>query len=425
MTGDKLWLRGRREVRWMGIFRDSPALHFYLMQAVVFSYMAFRLLSRSYEAYGNLPDEFFDFPRRYVVELWPIPAMYFTSFQFIYEVLPRPAPEVIFGLQLTAVGACLLGLAGIVPRFCAVVAFLIGTHLTGFIQATNADVDGGGLALCLLLVLALSPERSYYSLKNGWSLERRSVDYHWPVFLFWTVVGAFYTCSGLNKMIDVGPHWPFVLHLENLAQWAIEKSLFISSHYSQPLVASFHLSPHLSLFAGMVSFIGELGFITILFLPRYRLFFVLSMVGLHYLVLNLAGINFLGNSALLLLCVDWNALVRKIEIRYDEDEPFWQTWAPRIKRLDWFGRVSLKSRTNSTGLAGFEPESIRGTCVAQDENGEIYAGIDVLEQVATRCPMLLLFSLAMKIPGLIYLIRPIMNRSRRKARVTKAGKEGP
>ena len=68
-----------REVRFFGILRESPAFHFYLLQAVAFLYLAFRFASRNYTVYGILPDEAFDYPRAYLNELWPLPPLHFPA----------------------------------------------------------------------------------------------------------------------------------------------------------------------------------------------------------------------------------------------------------------------------------------------------------------------------------------------------------
>src|SRR5262245_3584093 len=100
---ESLFTRSRRstsrEVRFFGVLRESPALHFYLLQAVGFLYLAWRFASRSYVVYGILPDEAFDFPRPYQTELWPVPWLHFTTFQFLYDFVPRPGPEGIRLMQ--------------------------------------------------------------------------------------------------------------------------------------------------------------------------------------------------------------------------------------------------------------------------------------------------------------------------------------
>jgi hypothetical protein len=251
-----------------------------------------------------------------------------------------------------------------------------------------------------MLILALSPAESFYGPRNGFSLNKRGVEYHWPIFLMFFVVGSFYTLSGLNKIVDVGPHWPFVLHLEKLAAVGIENALFVSNRYVNPVVSSFHLSYNWSVVAGWISLVGELGFISILFLPRFRWFFVGSMVALHVLVFLMAGINFVSSSLILLLCVDWNVFVRKVNVYYDEKSNF-QLWARGlIERFDWFSRVRMHPIASlKNGNYEFDVTSMKVGDGMTDENGDCYYGLEACEQVAIRCPLLWGLAMICRIPG--------------------------
>ncbi len=387
------------------MFRESPALHFYVLQFLGFGYLLYRLASRDYTVYGFLTEEMFNYPRR---PPWmEIPLLHFTTFQWIYAFIPRPTPEVIFWLQVIGIIACVAGMIGLRPRWCAVVAFLIGSHLAGMMQASNSEVDGGELVHCLLLVLALSPATNFYGPATGFNLSKRSPDHHWPVFLWFLIIGSWYTMSGLNKLIDVGPHWPFVLRLENLAAWDIEKSIFLASKYANAKVAALHSSPAFSVFGGFMTLAGELFFLpVILWWPRLRPAFVFVMIAFHLLVFWLTGINFVGSAILLVTCLDWNALVRNVKVYYDDACGFCTRSVASVKRFDWFNRIhpspisQLRDETQRFDLA-----RLKDAMGLEDENGEIYYGADAFEQIATRCPLLLPFSLFMKIPGAVYPAR--------------------
>jgi len=167
----------------------------------------------------------------------PVPVLHITTFQFINDFIPRPSPDIIVGLQYSIILACLMGVIGIFPRWMAGLVFLLGTHLTGMAQASNADSDDGTLVLCLLLILALVPSKYLYGWKNGFHLENRSANYHWPIVVLFIIVGSWYSYSALAKIIDTGPHWPIVLHLENLATGGIKQSLFLYSDFRFPFVS--------------------------------------------------------------------------------------------------------------------------------------------------------------------------------------------
>ena len=389
-----------REWRPFGAFADSPPLHFYLLQFVGFAYMAYRFASRDYTVYGYLPDELFTYPRTIFVEIWPFPIMHYTSFQFIYDWISRPSPQTIELLQWIVIFACLCGLVGLLPRLAAWTAFLIGTHITGFIQATNADMDGGTLALLALLVLGLSPSTAHYGWRNGYSLRKRSVVFHWPIFLLLFFVGTFYTMAGLNKIVDVGPHWALILDLDTLAYRCLYGGMFADSRYMVPAICEWMTLRPLALFSAMVTQIGEAGFVSVLWFPRYRLFFAFTAIAMHFFVYTTAGINFLGSSAILILVLDWNAFARRIDVYYEGTSSYIVRRLRRLQRFDWFGRIRVGPASMETGA----PEC-SNVLVVIDENGEVYYGADAFEQLAAKVPLYYSYYLLMQIPGLIYLAR--------------------
>jgi len=397
----------KSEYRQFPILSSSPALHFYLLQFVSFGYILFRFLSRNYTVYGLIPKELFNYPRSNFLELWPTPILEWTTFQFIYEFIDRPDAEGIFIIQLFVISFAILGLIGLFPKLSAIICFTLASHVTGMVQSSNAEIDGGTLALVALLVLAISPRSAFYRI-NKFTPSERSPNYQWPIFILFLLVGYYYSFAGINKIIDVGPHWPFVLNLENLALRGIENSLFISNRYVNPAISSLHLSPLFSDVAGVFTLIGELFFICILFIPRSRLFLVFTMISLHVLVYLMAGINFIGSSFILLLCFDYNIIMRNIEVYYDGNCAFCIKWLSRIKRVDNLNRIHITSSLNQ-GQIPQEIDQIRllTEMGAKDENGEIYYGADAFEQVFARIPVLIPIAILLKVPGVILIARYI------------------
>jgi|GEM_PF-1567961 hypothetical protein len=376
----------------LGIIRNSPPLHFYLLQFIAFSYLLFRFLSRDFSVYGLLPEDAFNYPRTFGMELWPIPLLHLTTFQFIYDIIPRPNQPVILTMQFCVIGASGTGLLGIRPKLCAIVAFAFAMHLTGMVQASNAEIEGGTLALCAILVLALSPSTAFYRWGHNCRLSQRNTAFHWPVFLFLMIVGCFYSLAGLNKVIDVGPHWPFVAHLEHLATYSIETSLFTINRYSNAEVAAWFTSPWTSYIGGPVTFVAELGFILILFRPRWRLSLVATMCIFHGLVYYLAGINFVGSGFLLLLCFDWNMLVRRGTVLVNSTNGPCSDAIGRIERMDRWGLMTFE-----------ESPEIDCDLIFRDENGMTYSDVAAIEQIAARCPRLWAMSLLSRVP-LVHLL---------------------
>ena len=314
VSAERIFKRVFGEVRFIGVLRESPPLHFYLLQAVTFFYMFWRFASRDYTVYGFLADQAFDYPRPRIMEVWAVPPSHLFSFQFIYSWIPHPGPEVIFFMQLAIVLACFCGLLGFKPRFMAAFSFLFAVHITGMMQASNAEIDGGTLVLVSMLILAIAPGRAHYRSIFRWDLTKKGVEFHWPIFLFMFTVGCFYSMSGLNKLVEGGVMWPLTLHLERLAITGEENALFLSSRFVLPQISAMHHSYTFSVISGVITLTGELFFISILWLPRWRPFFVLTMAGLHLLVFVMAGINFMGSVLLLLLCFEWNRRVKDSDL---------------------------------------------------------------------------------------------------------------
>ena len=403
------------EFRPFGVFRASPAFHLYLVQAVTFFYMAWRFASRNYAVYGTLPDDQFDYPRTFMFELLPVQLVEFLSFQFIYDLgVPRPGEGALTFLQLVIIGACAAGFLGVVPRIAARIAFVLGLHFVGLMQSSNAEVDGSTLVLGALFVLAVTPRGALYNWRDGFHPLRRATAHHWPIVVLFMIVGAFYTTAGINKLVDVGPHWPAVLRLDNLADNAIERSLFAWNRFADPAIAALHHSPWLSLVGGIVTLIGEIGFITILFLPRFRWFMVISMVMLHGLVFATTGINFMGSSLILLLCVDWNTPLRTLAVYYDDRCGMCSSTVRTLRRMDWFHRLTYVPISSVADDDPIDAAQLQSTMAVRDENGALYYGADAFEQLGSRCLPLAPFALLMKVPGAIYPARRVYGRIARR-----------
>ncbi len=378
--------------------KDYP-YHFWLMQFIVFSYCIVRMASRDYSIYGEVPTEYFNYIRPYV-SVYPSFLLELLNTHFIYWFIDYPSSATLFYAQRISILIGILGLMGIFPRTCALCLFLLLTHFTGFIQATNAELEGGTLLLVVLLILAISSNQSFYCLfkKNE---RTRSNENRWPIFLVFLVVGIFYTTSGLNKLIDVGPWWPFVLHLEKLAQVSLEGSLFLTSRRVDALfcLSTLNAGYFWSFLSGIMTLVGELGFIAILFYPKYRLFLIINMFFLHYFVYLTAGINFMGSTFILFLCLDWNALFRKVTIIYDPECVHKQKLVRLTKRFDWFGQVALLSREHPKSKDYIVQDGTSGFVAIEETCREQY-GSQALGSLFHKIPVFWLFALLSKIPFL-------------------------
>lgn len=319
--------------KWKSLFQCDPfdpkqpygTFHFYVVQFLVFLYLVYRLLSRDYAFYGLMDISQQVYPRAYVNWLFVSPPKYFT-FHFLHDIFGYPSQLFLKSVQWIVISSGVMGLLGIKPKHMAMIAFVGFLYLAGFIFATNAELDGSELLLCALLILSLSHPDDFYSISSRPSYQM-SPHAGFSVFLLFLFCGAYYTFAGINKIVDYGPHWPFDLNLYNVATECQLAGTVLSSRYVISDLCFLMDSRPLSPAFGFITLFGELGFISILFWPRMRWFFVFSMIWLHTLVLVSAGINFTGNSFILLLCLDWNTLYRSfctILSKYGIEGPFSQ-----------------------------------------------------------------------------------------------------
>ncbi|MEZ4271769.1 MAG: hypothetical protein R3C68_10165 [Myxococcota bacterium] len=115
------------------------------------------------------------------------------------------------------------GLLGIFPRFCALCLALFLVHMTGFVNATNAEMEGGTTLIIALIILCLTNKGALYSRGTRIFTPLQSPEDNWPVKLFLICIGAFYTTAGLNKFLT-SVTWPFVLNLEHLSESCLIKA---------------------------------------------------------------------------------------------------------------------------------------------------------------------------------------------------------
>ncbi|MEZ4752058.1 MAG: hypothetical protein R3B54_15915 [Bdellovibrionota bacterium] len=204
---------------------------------------------------------------------------------------------------------------GNLPSSVYRLTFLGFLHFTGLVLATNSEIEGGTTSLFTLLILSLSPKSNFYTFKDllgKGEPAKRSTDHHWPLFLFLLAMSVFYGSAGLLKIIEIGPDWALRLHLERVAPSHLGYSVFMTSRGFNPAILAFlRENVWFAPIAACITQFTELFFFTVLFVPRLRWLFVVSMGLLHFMVFNTGGINFLGNGFLLLMCFDYNALAEK------------------------------------------------------------------------------------------------------------------
>lgn len=381
--------------------KDYP-LHFWATQFITYIYLLYRLISRDYSVYGLINSDYFDYPR-FITNLYPPKlTLELINFHWIYNILDYPTSDTIVIIQYILIIFSLLGLLGVFNKYTPIVCFFGYLHLTGFVQAATSEIDGGTVCILALFVLMVSNKKAFYTLfnQNKWLT---TIDNRWPIVLLMLLIGSYYLFAGLNKIIDVHPLWPFTLHLDNLAIVMEERSIFVSSRYAEVTLAPLFKSEFISIFAGTITLISELGMGTLIFLPRYRVFFVINMIIMHIFVYYSTGINFLGSSLILILCVDWNCLVRKVRCYYDHDCGFCVKSVNKIKKYDIFNRVNfIPMQSLDQGKYGFKIEQLKNEMGLLEENGQILYGAYAFESIFEKIPIFYIIALIYKFPLVSY-----------------------
>ncbi len=394
-------------IRFFNPLDKVGSFHFYMMQFFGSLYMIYRLLSRDYSFIGFFSPESQIYARGLFHELFPIPISYFTTFQFIYKVIPFPSPLAIDILQYLIVFSSVMIILGLVPKLFSIISFLIYIHIIGLMQSIEGEIDGGTVLIILFFILSISPKNYFYSF-GKFNIQKTQLN--WPPFLLLLFVGSFYSMAGLNKIIDVGFYFPFSLDLEKWNLYATQKSIFLSTRNFFPDFTSYPimLNSFFSDISGIITLIVELFFLTILFIPRFRFFFVVSMIIMHILVYYTHAINFLGSSIILLLCFDWNIFIRKINLVYDDDCGFCKNSLSFIKKFDFFNRItqtpSYQIKENKFDLDIKRLDKEMG---AVDENSEVFYGADAFEQVFSKVILFWPLAILMKFPLGMFFSRSI------------------
>lgn len=288
----------------------DPAVHYSFFFRLTMAYVMLRVLSRPIFAYGALDSSFASYPRPQT-KFYPPPVHEVLSAAWLHRVY-WPSPEFLSYLQLLIVLACVLGLLGYAPRAASLVIFLGLLYQTTLMQMTNSEVDGGTLVLALSLWFAVQKKGA---ISGTFSRAARTQRKHAVEAILGSqmIVGAFYFYSGVNKLVDVGPGFPWKLSLPNLAQVRRYEILWDGARLGDDRLLQLMENETLSVIGGAVVVLSELLLLpALLFFRRLRLPAVLGLVSLHFLVLFAAGINFMGNSLLLFASLDVSRLRRSV-----------------------------------------------------------------------------------------------------------------
>ncbi|HEX2842736.1 hypothetical protein [Hyphomicrobium sp.] len=280
--------------------RPTAALHCYLIQAVAFGLAIYLFSSWNLSSIAFIPDEAFSrLSRAKLHSYWKTPWFHYTTFQFIYDFVPRPSATTIRNLQFVIIGSAFFGLLGIFPRIMAWVAFILGAHLIGgFLQASDTIDASTTVIQFLLLVVAIFPRDAYYTIRRFRPLELND-KYHGPYFLILFFMMMYYCLSAINKIVDIGPDWFLQARLDLFSVHAIERSLFVSTISTSMWFSSILSNYELATVSAFLVLVIELMAPLALFVPRLIPLFVLYFASMHFSIYLSHGYGYWSN-----MCVD-------------------------------------------------------------------------------------------------------------------------
>lgn len=198
-----------------------------------------------------------------------------------------------FVLAGAVCGASLLGAAlGVRARLLLVVALVMFFMYFGQIVELGYVRRKTNLIPFILLILALAPDLRHCRPSVWFAALRRirqpdpSSTAAWPLVLIKFVLAWSYFSSGLSKIRNTGWSWASGDVLQaSLAERALASDL--------PLALWLAGQPALCQLASLVTLIFELGFWTVLLLPRFGPLYALAGLGFHVTIELSMGIHYL------------------------------------------------------------------------------------------------------------------------------------
>lgn len=291
----------------------------YWIQFLVFGYCLFRYSSRSYEAYGLIDPTRVLYQRWWVADLWQLPALHFSSFQFIYDFIPYPGTSQIRVIQYGICIFSILGLIGIIPRISSIILFLSTVHLEGILISADAEISGGTVLIAVLLLFPFTPNAAFYRLLPfNIKAQSRTRSANFLVINYCLILGLFYFLPGINKIVDCGLNWPLTVRLDLLAVDKIQTQYFFNVRYVSSWITETQVSFVVSVLGGTVTLMAELAAIMFITNFRYNYLIVSLLIAMHSFVYLIAGINFTGNSLLLLGVINISTPFEKANIYFDD-----------------------------------------------------------------------------------------------------------
>jgi hypothetical protein len=217
-----------------------------------------------------------------------------------------PSSDVIAAVQVLGVLASVAAVVSRRSRLPLLVAWGALVFVDGLLAARGKIMHNDLLALLAVVPILMAPSIA------GPSDRKPDARFGWPVRAALVVVAFAYFFSGLAKLISSGPGWVFSDNLQNILYAAT-----LTDRPPTDVVAAFVAER--ALLAQLVAagtLVVEIGFITVLWLPRLRPWFAAAAVGLHTGVWLTLGLDYWSwVVTVVLVLVDWSRVADRLTAR--------------------------------------------------------------------------------------------------------------
>lgn len=226
-----------------------------------------------------------------------------------------PSPAVVeFGTWLFVV-LCVMGIAGIAARWCALAASLVSIYLFGLAWCLGKTGHEVHHVPQLLAILAASPCTDVWSLvrsRRAPDRPGRGLQYGVPLRVMWVLVGLAYLFPGYWKFQAAGLGWI----TGDQMRWA----LWDRWSWWEPIVRIDRWPLALPL-AGLGACVYEIVFIPLALWRPTRAWVALFGLLFHTGIWVTMGINFAALSLVLLTMLDWDRLAGGLRADPGRDRP--------------------------------------------------------------------------------------------------------
>ena len=239
-------------------------------------------------------------------ELGGQPAALFRP-QLLWRWLDAmPSTEVIVVVQAIGVLGAAIALASRRSRVPLIVAWTALVFVDGLLAARGKIMHNDLLALMAAVPILMGPVDAAPGDRDP---EPR---FGWPARAALVVVAFAYFFSGLAKLISSGPGWALSDNLQNI--------LFAATLTDRPptVAPATFVADHALLAQAVAAgaLLIEVGFITVLWQPRWRPWFAAAAVGLHTGIWLTLGLDYWSwVVTVVLVLVDWGRVAGRLDPR--------------------------------------------------------------------------------------------------------------